>query len=259
MAGGHRDCSRTEQYRPASRLVEELTVGVAEAHPGVGLEQERVFDPGEPDATRASRTKTLHPVAARDVSARGAVELLSDDAIDSPASITSTVLIGPSVMIRPSTLVDRDGMLFPLADPVLEIHDSPEPSFPPTTTGAPRIRTRSSPPASLQLTTNESAILLTLDPASYTAIVRGQDSATGVALVEVYNLDADQRRLEVDMASVRSHSIRRPVAFQPGLGVADRAPSVRFQRAGFRFQSKLRETRSRLLVRQGRQCPGDRP
>ncbi len=35
----------------------------------------------------------------------------------------------------------------------------------------------------------ESAIVRTLQPGGYTAIVRGKDSATGVALVEVYNLE----------------------------------------------------------------------
>lgn len=34
----------------------------------------------------------------------------------------------------------------------------------------------------------ESAILATLAPDSYTAIVRGKDDSTGVALVEVYNV-----------------------------------------------------------------------
>lgn len=36
---------------------------------------------------------------------------------------------------------------------------------------------------------HESAIVATLSPGSYTAIVRGQNGGTGVALVEVYNLD----------------------------------------------------------------------
>jgi hypothetical protein len=36
----------------------------------------------------------------------------------------------------------------------------------------------------------ESAIVATLQPESYTAIVRGQNDTTGVALVEVYNLDS---------------------------------------------------------------------
>jgi hypothetical protein len=34
----------------------------------------------------------------------------------------------------------------------------------------------------------ESAILMTLAPDSYTAIVRGKDGSTGVALAEVYNV-----------------------------------------------------------------------
>jgi hypothetical protein len=35
---------------------------------------------------------------------------------------------------------------------------------------------------------NESAILVTLSPGSYTAIVSGQSNRTGIALVEIYNL-----------------------------------------------------------------------
>jgi hypothetical protein len=40
------------------------------------------------------------------------------------------------------------------------------------------------PPNSL-----ESAILISLNPGNYTAIVRGANSGTGIALVEVYDLD----------------------------------------------------------------------
>ncbi|MEO8043500.1 MAG: hypothetical protein ABI674_01225, partial [Spartobacteria bacterium] len=36
----------------------------------------------------------------------------------------------------------------------------------------------------------ESAILATLDPGAYTAIVSGKSGGTGVGLVEVYDLDA---------------------------------------------------------------------
>ena len=36
---------------------------------------------------------------------------------------------------------------------------------------------------------NESAIVMTLDPGSYTAIVRGATGGSGIALVEVYDLD----------------------------------------------------------------------
>ncbi len=35
----------------------------------------------------------------------------------------------------------------------------------------------------------ESAILTTLEPGAYTAIVRGSDGSTGVGLVEIYDLD----------------------------------------------------------------------
>jgi hypothetical protein len=37
----------------------------------------------------------------------------------------------------------------------------------------------------------EAAMLLSLQPGAYTAIVRGKDNGTGIALVEVYNLDAN--------------------------------------------------------------------
>ena len=35
----------------------------------------------------------------------------------------------------------------------------------------------------------ESAIVITLNPGAYTAVVSGKGGATGVALVEVYDLD----------------------------------------------------------------------
>ena len=38
---------------------------------------------------------------------------------------------------------------------------------------------------------HESAMLLSLQPGAYTAIVRGKNDGTGIALVEVYNLDAN--------------------------------------------------------------------
>ena len=37
----------------------------------------------------------------------------------------------------------------------------------------------------------ESAIIATLAPGSYTAIVRGKNDSTGVALVEIYNLETN--------------------------------------------------------------------
>jgi hypothetical protein len=81
------------------------------------------------------------------------------------------------------------GIALPLADPVLEIHDSTGKLISTNddwrSTQQNEIIATGIAPAN----DSESAILLTLDPGGYTAIVRGQNSATGVALVEVYNLD----------------------------------------------------------------------
>ena len=38
----------------------------------------------------------------------------------------------------------------------------------------------------------ESAIVITLAPGSYTAVIRGANGTSGVALVEVYNLASNQ-------------------------------------------------------------------
>lgn len=89
--------------------------------------------------------------------------------------------LGPSL--------SNSGISGALPDPLLELHD---------TNGA-VIRTNDDwliDPGATQLLAaglapgnfSEAAILTSLAPGSYTAIVRGHDSATGVALAEVYNL-----------------------------------------------------------------------
>lgn len=85
------------------------------------------------------------------------------------------------------TLADA-GVSGALADPILELHDK---------NGA-LITTnddwKESQEAQIEATglaptdDRESAILATLSPDSYTAIVRGKSDTTGVALIEVYNL-----------------------------------------------------------------------
>jgi hypothetical protein len=89
--------------------------------------------------------------------------------------------IGPSLRAH--------GIVTALNDPLLELHDDngalltqnddwrslQEDAI--KTTGLPPIDDR------------ESAIVATLQPGNYTAIVRGKDSANGVALVEIYNLE----------------------------------------------------------------------
>jgi hypothetical protein len=138
----------------------------------------------------------------------GLVEVYDLDA-DSPANIANIstrglVLIGQNMMIGgfiitgsdPGELVVRAigpslghfGVPTPLADPFLEVHDS---------NGA-TIQTndnwRETQEATLLATglapsdDAESAILISVAPGNYTAIVKGSDGGTGNGLVEVYKL-----------------------------------------------------------------------
>jgi hypothetical protein len=74
-----------------------------------------------------------------------------------------------------------------LADPVLELHGPPgfatvinDNCVPPQIIG---------PPPLCQPGSLDSIIDATLDPGAYTAIVRGKNNTTGIALIEVYDLD----------------------------------------------------------------------
>ena len=58
----------------------------------------------------------------------------------------------------------------------------------PTTTGAAIRRLKSSPQVSLPLTIWNPRLCALLNPGDYTAIVRGVNDTTGIALVEVYQL-----------------------------------------------------------------------
>ena len=75
-----------------------------------------------------------------------------------------------------------------LADPVLELHG------PAGFTTITNDNWKDTQQAAIQATglapanDLESAILATLNPGNYTAIVKGKDNTTGVALVEVYDL-----------------------------------------------------------------------
>jgi hypothetical protein len=75
-----------------------------------------------------------------------------------------------------------------LADPVLELHDA-------ATTLATNDDWRDTQQSEIEATglapsdDHESAIVMSLDPGSYTAILAGTNQTTGVGLVEVYDLD----------------------------------------------------------------------
>ena len=84
------------------------------------------------------------------------------------------------------TLADF-GVQGALADPVLELHDANGSSFD-------NDNWRESQESEIIATTipphndREPAILATLVPGNYTAIVRGKNDTTGIGLVEAYNL-----------------------------------------------------------------------
>jgi hypothetical protein len=87
--------------------------------------------------------------------------------------------IGPS-------LTDA-GVQGALADPVLELHDANGNSFNNDNwreSQESEIIASTIPPSN----DREPAILATLVPGSYTAIVSGKDDTTGIGLVEAYNL-----------------------------------------------------------------------
>jgi hypothetical protein len=88
--------------------------------------------------------------------------------------------IGPSL--------SNFGIANPLQDPTLELHNSN--SVIASNDDWQTAANASQIPTSLQPTdSRESAILITLQPGSYTAIVSGKNGTTGVGLVEVYDLD----------------------------------------------------------------------
>ena len=124
------------------------------------------------------------------ISTRGRVGL-SDDAMigglivqgsDPKRAIVRA--LGPSLATGPNPVRDA------LADPVLELRDSSgalmvsNDNWNNSPQSAEIVATTLAPPD-----TRESAIIVTCGAGNYTAIVRGVNNTTGVALVEVYDLD----------------------------------------------------------------------
>lgn len=84
--------------------------------------------------------------------------------------------------------LNTSGIIDPLQDPVLELHDSHG------TVIASNDNWKDTQQAELQATgippnsDLESALVLNVLPGAYTAIVRGKNNATGIGIVEVYAL-----------------------------------------------------------------------
>jgi hypothetical protein len=96
--------------------------------------------------------------------------------------------IGPSLSVNGTPVPGR------LADPTLELHDGSGTTIATNDNWKIDDQTGQSQEADIRATTIpptddlESALVATLAPGNYTAIVRGKNNTTGVGLVEVYNL-----------------------------------------------------------------------
>lgn len=121
------------------------------------------------------------------ISTRGFVDT------DNNVMIGGTIILGSApgnILFRaigPS--LTSFGISNPLQDPVLELHDGNGALLEmndnwPDSPNAEEIIATNAPPSN----NRESAILATLPPGQYTAIVRGSGDSTGVALVEAYHL-----------------------------------------------------------------------
>lgn len=94
------------------------------------------------------------------------------------------------------------GVADPLQDPTLELNASGGTLIAsndnwPEDSNASDIVTSGLAPAN----PNESALLLSVAPGSYTAVLRGKDGSTGIGLIEVYDLDADGAATVVNIST----------------------------------------------------------
>jgi hypothetical protein len=136
---------------------------------GVGLVE--VYDLDAGSASKLANISTRGPVQTGDNVMIGGFIVGGTE----PAKILVRA-IGPSLSLAGK-----------LEDPVLELHDFNGTTFNNDNwreTQEAEIIASTIPPTS----DNESAILATLTPGPYTAIVRGKNGTTGIAVVEAYNL-----------------------------------------------------------------------
>ena len=144
------------------------------SQPGLALVE--IYDL-EPKNSRLANISTRGKVGAGD-------NVLIGGFIIGGADPTKVIIraIGPSLA--------NHGIGYPLADPSLELHDGTGKLIARNddwrSTQSSQIIATGIPPRD----NRESALLMTLRPGNYTTIVRGKNGATGVALVEVYNLDS---------------------------------------------------------------------
>jgi uncharacterized repeat protein (TIGR01451 family) len=152
--------------------------------------------PTAPPSATASPTPSPSPTAspgaeALNISTRARVESGENVLIggfiitgDEPKKVIVRAL-GPSLNVDGTPVPDR------LADPVLELH-GPNGSLIVSNDDWKQTQQQQIEATTLAPTDDrESAIVATLQPDAYTAVLSGKDGATGVALVEAYDLSKD--------------------------------------------------------------------
>ena len=162
-----------------SVLVATLPVGghsaiVRGANGEIGVGLAEVYDLDQPSNTNLGNISTRGLVQTGENVLIGGFIIGGVD----PAKVLIRA-IGPSLA--------QFGISAPLQDPLLEVHNAHGATITNDdwrNTQEAEIEATTIPPSDAR----ESAVLATLTPGQYTAIVRGKNDATGVALVEVYVL-----------------------------------------------------------------------
>lgn len=171
----HQPLSRSRRSSPPSNwaLTRQIVAG-ADRSTGIGLAE--VYDLGP-----AAAPAKLANISTGGFAQTGDNVMIGGFIVGNQTSEVLVRGIGPSLA--------GAGIGNALADPTLELHDS---------NGALLLANdnwRSDQETEIEATTLqpnddlEAAILRTLAPGAYTAILRGVSDATGVGLVEAYNLD----------------------------------------------------------------------
>jgi hypothetical protein len=128
----------------------------------------------------------IFPVLSN-ISARGLVGAGDDGIIG--GFILGTGNESPRIVVRaigPS--LNASGIANPLPDPVLELHDSNGTTIKSNDNWADAQMDDLQTVGLAPTDDKESALVMRLAPGAYTAVIHGKGNATGVALVEVYNL-----------------------------------------------------------------------
>lgn len=172
----------------------EVNLFVAEVLPDGTSSIQKV----NPDGTKTLFASGLTPVISlafepvteklRNISARALVGT-GDDALIGGFIVGGNALANNAVVVRaigPS--LAQAGVSNPLADPTLELHDASGALLALNDDWEDTQEAEIAATGLAPTDPNESAIYATLSAGSYTAVVRGADDTTGVALVEVYSV-----------------------------------------------------------------------